>query len=45
MNPDMPGFVARKVGTSDGEFELRSKYIMLVMAENHPTDAFPLQKR
>lgn len=41
MNPDMPGFVARKVGTSDGEFELRSKYIMLVMAENHPTDAFP----
>ena len=41
MNPDVPGYVARKVGTSDGEFELRSKYIMLVMDANHPTDAFP----
>ena len=41
MNPDMPGYVARKVGTADGEYELRSKYIMLQMAENHPTDAFP----
>ena len=41
MNPDLPGYVARKVGTSDGEFELRSKYIMLIMDANHPTDAFP----
>ena len=41
MNPDMPGYVARKVGTSDGEYELRSKYIMLSMTSNHPTDAFP----
>jgi hypothetical protein len=41
MNPDLPGYVARKVGTSDGEFELRSKYIMLIMDDNHPTDAFP----
>ena len=41
MNPDLPGYVAKKVGTSDGEYELRSKYIMLNMAENHPTDAFP----
>jgi hypothetical protein len=41
MNPDLPGYVARKVGTSDGEYELRSKYIMLVMDANHPTDAFP----
>jgi RNA recognition motif-containing protein len=41
MNPDLPGYVARKVGTSDGEYELRSKYIMLSMSENHPTDAFP----
>jgi hypothetical protein len=41
MNPDVPGYVARKVGTSDGEFELRSKYIMLVMDPNHPTDSFP----
>jgi RNA recognition motif-containing protein len=41
MNPDLPGYVAKKVGTSDGEYELRSKYIMLSMADNHPTDAFP----
>ena len=41
MNPDLPGYVAKKVGTSDGEYELRSKYIMLNMSENHPVDAFP----
>jgi hypothetical protein len=41
MNPDLPGYVARKVGTSDGEYELRSKFIMLTMTANHPTDAFP----
>lgn len=41
MNPDLPGYVARKVGTSDSEYELRSKYIMLSMASNHPSDAFP----
>jgi hypothetical protein len=41
MNPDLPGYVARKVGTSDGEYELRSRYIMLIMNSNHPVDAFP----
>ena len=41
MNPDLPGYIARKVGTSDGEYELRSKYIMLNLAEDHPIDAFP----
>jgi len=41
MNPELPGYVARKVGTSDGEFTLNSKYIMLNMSSNAPTDAFP----
>jgi hypothetical protein len=41
MNPDMPGYIARKIGTSDGEYELRSKFIMLIMDPNHPTDGFP----
>ena len=41
MNPEMPGFVGRKIGTADGEYELRSKYIMLSLADNHPSDAFP----
>lgn len=41
MNPDLPGYVALKIGTSDTEYELKSKYIMLEMADNHPTDAVP----
>lgn len=41
MNPDLPGYVGRKIGTVDGEYELRSRYIMLQMNENHPTDAYP----
>lgn len=41
MNKDVPGYVALKVGTSDTEYELRSKYIMLEMADNFPTDAIP----
>jgi hypothetical protein len=41
MNPDAAGFIGRKIGTSDGEYELRSKYIMLVLADGFPTDAVP----
>lgn len=41
MNPELPGYVAKKIGTSDGEYELRSRYIMLSMTDNHPTDAYP----
>lgn len=41
MNPDLPGYVAKKIGTSDGEYELRSKYIMLNMTADHPIDAVP----
>ena len=41
MNHDLPGYIAKKIGTSDGEYELRSKYIMLNMAEDAPVDAFP----
>lgn len=41
MNPDVTGYVAKKIGTSDTEYELRSKYIMLSMADNAPTDAYP----
>lgn len=41
MNTDVPGYIGRKIGTSDGEYELRSKYIMLVLNPNHPTDAIP----
>ena len=41
MNSELPGYVALKIGTSDTKYELRSKYIMLVMNEDHPTDAVP----
>ena len=33
MNPDLPGYIGRKIGTSDGEYELRSKHIMLNLAK------------
>ena len=41
MNPDVAGYIARKIGTSDGEYPLNSKYIMLSMSDNAPVDAFP----
>jgi hypothetical protein len=41
MNPEATGYVALKIGTRDGEYELRSKYIILVMVDSHPTDAIP----
>ena len=41
MNPDLPGYIGRRIGTSDGEYELRSKLVTLVLADNHPVDAIP----
>jgi hypothetical protein len=41
MDPTANGFIARKIGTTDGEFPLRSKYIMVELADNYPEDGFP----
>jgi hypothetical protein len=41
MNPELPGYIGRKIGTVDGEYELRSKLIMISLVEEHPTDAIP----
>ena len=41
MNPEVPGYVGRKVGTSDGEYELKSSYIILELADGAPIDAVP----
>ena len=41
MNPQLPGYIALKVGTSDTTYELKSKYIMLAMVADHPIDAIP----
>ncbi len=41
LNPDNNSFVAKKIGTSNGEFELKSNYIMVEMSEEAPVDALP----
>ena len=41
MDPANNGFIGRKIGTADGEYVLKSNYIMIEMADKYPTDAFP----
>jgi hypothetical protein len=41
MNPNENSFIAKKIGTSNGEFQMNSKYIMLEMNEDAPVDALP----
>ncbi len=41
MDPTSNNFIARRIGTADGEFTLNSKFIMMVMNDEAPVDAFP----
>ena len=41
MDPTSNNYVARRIGTADGEYVLRSKYIMAVVNENASIDTFP----
>jgi hypothetical protein len=41
MDTTSDSYVARKVGTADGEFVLRSRYVMMVVNPEAPIDAFP----
>lgn len=41
MDPNQNSYVAKKVGTVDGEYALNSKYVMLTMNENAPIDSLP----
>jgi hypothetical protein len=41
MDPSSNNFIARRIGTADGEFTLNSRYIMMVMNSEAPTDAVP----
>ncbi len=41
MDPNDDNYVARRVGTADGEFQLQSRYIMVVQNPEAPIDAFP----
>jgi len=41
MNPNLNNYVAKKIGSSNGEYVLISKYIMVEVNENAPVDAIP----
>ena len=41
MDPNSDNYIARRIGTADGEFSLRSRYIMMVQNPNAPIDSFP----
>jgi hypothetical protein len=41
LDPNLNNYVANKVGTSNGEYQVKSKYIMLEMSDEAPTDALP----
>jgi hypothetical protein len=41
MDPASNNFVAKKIGSSDGEYALISRFIMVEMADEAPIDAIP----
>jgi hypothetical protein len=41
MDPNQTNYVANKIGTSNGEYQVKSKYIMLDMNDEAPTNALP----
>jgi hypothetical protein len=41
MDPNQNNFIAKKIGSSDGEYQLNSKYVMVDVNENAPSDALP----
>jgi hypothetical protein len=41
LDPNSNNFIAKKVGSVDGEYALLSKYIMVEMADDYPLDALP----
>lgn len=41
MDPTSNNYVARRIGTADGNFTLNSRFIMLVINDNAPVDSFP----
>ena len=41
MDPSQNNFIAKKIGSLDGEYELNSKYVMVELNEDAPVDALP----
>ncbi len=41
LDPNDNSFIGERIGTADGEYPLRSRFIMLVLNPDAPIDAFP----
>tara|TARA_R110001606_G_scaffold97182_5_gene214749 strand:- start:375 stop:3356 length:2982 start_codon:yes stop_codon:yes gene_type:complete len=41
MNPGSQNYIGKKIGTLNGDYPLRSRYIMVELADNAPIDAIP----
>ncbi len=41
LDPASNNFIAKKIGSSDGEYALISRYVMIEMADEAPIDALP----
>ena len=41
MDPNQNNYVANKIGTANGEYAVKSKYVMLEISDEAPTDALP----
>lgn len=41
MDPGTNGYIAKKIGTLDGEYELKSKFVMVEVNVDAPVDALP----
>jgi len=41
MDPDLNSYIAKKIGSTDGEYAILSKYIMVEMNYDAPIDALP----
>ena len=41
MNPDLNSYIAKRIGTSDGEFAINSRYVMVDMNYDAPYDSLP----
>lgn len=41
LDPSESNFIGERIGTADGEYPLRSRFVMLVINPDAPIDAFP----
>ncbi len=41
MNPSLNNFIAKRIGTADGDYALQSKYVMVELSDEYPSDALP----